>query len=83
MTPDSEIVSLFEDAGLRYAHAGLTGISTCNVNADARMIDYLFYSSALRADPATPERIDHQTMLPSVEQPSDHLALLARFSWID
>ena len=81
-TPDSEIVSIIKDAGLRYAHAGLAGVSTCNVNADARMIDYLFYSSTLSAEPAMPERIDDATVLPSVEQPSDHVALLSRFAWI-
>jgi mRNA deadenylase 3'-5' endonuclease subunit Ccr4 len=80
--PDSEIVSLIEDAGLRYAHAGLADVSTCNVNAQARMIDYLFYSSTLSARPAMPERIDGQTVLPSPEQPSDHLALLSRFTWV-
>jgi mRNA deadenylase 3'-5' endonuclease subunit Ccr4 len=82
-TPESEVVSLFDQAGLRCAHAGLPGISTCNVNSDARMIDYLFYSSKLTADPALPERIDNRSILPSTEQPSDHLALSAKFSWID
>ena len=80
-TPDSEIVSLVEGAGLRHAHAGLADISTCNVNADARMIDYLFYSSVLRAEPTMPEHINNATVLPSAEQPSDHVALLSKFAW--
>jgi mRNA deadenylase 3'-5' endonuclease subunit Ccr4 len=81
-TPGSEIVSLVEYAGLRCAHAGFESLSTCNVNANARMIDYLFYSSSLRAEPAMPERIDDGTILPSAEQPSDHVALVSRFAWV-
>ena len=82
-TPESDIVSVIEQIGFRYAHAGLPNVFTCNVNKDARMIDYIFYSSTLMAMPAIPERIDDRTVLPSAEQPSDHIALLANFAWVD
>lgn len=81
-SPASEIVSLLEQAGLQYAHRDFSGMCTCNVGANARMIDYLFYSPALVADPIKPPlSIDDSTILPSVEQPSDHVAILAKFSW--
>jgi len=79
-TPASEIVLLLEEAGLKYTHRNFTDAFTCNVGASARMIDYLFFSSALHADPSAPTQIDNQTILPSAEQPSDHVAITAKFS---
>jgi mRNA deadenylase 3'-5' endonuclease subunit Ccr4 len=82
-TPGSEIVSMLESAGFPYAHRELGEIFTCNVNQQARMIDYLFHSRSLRAEAIAPVKIDNQTILPSAEQPSDHVAILAKFSWQD
>lgn len=79
----SEIVALLKRAGFRYAHETLPGVATCNVNRQARMIDYLFYSAALAAEPRQPVPIDDNTILPSAEQPSDHVAIAARFDWRD
>lgn len=79
--PASEIVLLVEEAGLNCAHRDLTDALTCNMGARARMIDYLFYSPALHADPVAPARIDDQTILPSAEQPSDHVAIISNFAW--
>jgi mRNA deadenylase 3'-5' endonuclease subunit Ccr4 len=81
VTPDSEIIAMVERAGLTYAHSGLTGVFTCNVNSDARMIDYIFASSALVAEPQLPPPIDDKTILPSAEQPSDHVPVVAKFDW--
>jgi mRNA deadenylase 3'-5' endonuclease subunit Ccr4 len=81
VTPDSEIIAMVERAGLRYAHSGLTGVFTCNVNSDARMIDYIFRSSELVAEPQLPVAIDDKTILPSAEQPSDHVPVMAKFDW--
>lgn len=80
-TPDSEIVALLAGAGFRYSHAGLAHAYTCNVSAEAKMIDYLFYSPAFRAEPQDLLRISDQTVLPSSDQPSDHLPVAARFFW--
>lgn len=80
-TPGSEIVSAMEKAGFKYAHEGLPEVFTCNVGASARLIDYLFYSSEFHADPVVPATIDDFTILPSTEQPSDHVAITAKFSW--
>lgn len=81
VTPDSEVVAVLEGAGFHYAHHGLAEIYTCNVNAQAKMIDYLFHSSTLRSEPHAVLRISDQTPLPSTEQPSDHLPIVARFYW--
>ena len=53
----------------------------CNANARANMIDYVFYSGVFRARPVAVPVIDAQTPLPSYDQPSDHLALMAYFDW--
>jgi len=83
VTPESEIVALMEQAGFQYAHRGLPGVFTCNVGAKARLIDYLFHSANFRAQPSAPTRIDDKTILPSVVEPSDHVAIMATFDWKD
>ena len=81
VTPDSEIVSMIEGAGFRYAHQHLAGMYTCNFNAEAKMIDYLFHTSNLRSEPEAIMPVDKRTILPSAEQPSDHVAIVARLDW--
>lgn len=81
VTPDSALVTMIRQTGLDYAHRDLTGAATCNVKSEARMIDYLFHSPALHADPLAPPPVDDRTVLPSAEQPSDHVAIAARFAW--
>lgn len=80
-TPDSEVVAIFERAGFQYTHAGLARTYTCKVNSEIKMIDYLFYSPEFRAEPQDVVQIADQTVLPSAEQPSDHLPVVARFFW--
>jgi mRNA deadenylase 3'-5' endonuclease subunit Ccr4 len=80
-TPGSEIVTAMEQASFQYAHRGLPEVFTCNIGASARLIDYLFYSSEFHADPVVPPTIDDFTILPSAEQPSDHVAIMAKFGW--
>ncbi|MET0585915.1 MAG: endonuclease/exonuclease/phosphatase family protein [Candidatus Binatia bacterium] len=81
VTPQSEIVAMIEKAGFHYAHQSHASACTCNVNGEAKMIDYLFYSPTLRSDPEKITPIDASTVLPSAEQPSDHVAIAARFDW--
>ena len=80
-TPDGEIIATLESAGFQYAHAGLAQTYTCKVNSEVKMIDYLFYSPAFRAEPQTILQISDRTVLPSSDQPSDHLPVAARFLW--
>jgi CCR4-NOT transcription complex subunit 6 len=80
-TPDSEIIATLESAGFQYAHAGLAQTYTCKVDAEVKMIDYLFHSPEFRAEPESVVAISDQTVLPSAEQPSDHLPIVSRFFW--
>lgn len=81
VTPESDIVALLENAGFRSAHAGLPHAYTCHANGQAKMIDYLFHSPTFRAEPRSVAPISDQTVLPSSEEPSDHLPIVARFFW--
>ena len=47
----------------------------------AGLIDYLFHTKELVARPIDPPRVSDGTVLPSPEQPSDHLALVAEIVW--
>jgi mRNA deadenylase 3'-5' endonuclease subunit Ccr4 len=83
VTPDSDVIKAVEAAGMNYAHRGRAGLATCNSNREAKLIDYLFFDAALRATPVLPQKIGDDTILPSLEQPSDHLPLAAEFDWAD
>jgi endonuclease/exonuclease/phosphatase family metal-dependent hydrolase len=78
VTPDAEVVAALSRAGFRYAHQNLEETYTCSVNGRAKMIDYLFHSSALRPEPQPVYLISDHTPLPSPEQPSDHLPVVSR-----
>ena len=53
--------------------------ATCKLNRRAKRIDYIFHTSGLRAEPGRLMEIDDLTPLPSADEPSDHLALVAAF----
>lgn len=79
VTPESEIVARMKRAGFEYAHSGCSGMNTCTFNGESKMIDYLLYSRPLRCQPREIARIDGRTILPSADQPSDHVAVVANF----
>ncbi len=81
VTPESDVVAALLAAGFNYAHRGCDGVRTCNSSREAKLIDYLFYRGLLRSRPVLPDPIDEDTVLPSLEMPSDHLPLVARFDW--
>jgi mRNA deadenylase 3'-5' endonuclease subunit Ccr4 len=81
--PQSDVVEALRRAGFDYAHRECRGICTCNSNGQPKLIDYLFYSGSLRATPLLPASIDAGTPLPSADQPSDHLPLIAQFDWLE
>jgi mRNA deadenylase 3'-5' endonuclease subunit Ccr4 len=80
-TPEDAVPAAIGSAGFRAAHDALRSSFTCNSNGEAKVIDYLVHSAALRATPQPPPAIDGATPLPSATQPSDHLALQAVFDW--
>jgi mRNA deadenylase 3'-5' endonuclease subunit Ccr4 len=80
-TPRSEVLAALHEASFDYAHASCPGAHSCVANGKARLIDYLCYSPELWARPADLPTIWDDTPLPSKQQPSDHLALLAELDW--
>jgi mRNA deadenylase 3'-5' endonuclease subunit Ccr4 len=81
VTPENDVVAMIKRAGFHYGHQAYAGACTCSVNGQAKMIDYLFYSANLQSEPEKITPIDERTVLPSAEQPSDHVAIVARFDW--
>src|SRR5262245_7884071 len=66
------------DAGFVDAYAGREQ-ATCNPNGKAKRIDYIFHTPGLSAEPARLMEIDDLTPLPSADEPSDHLPIMATF----
>jgi mRNA deadenylase 3'-5' endonuclease subunit Ccr4 len=83
VVPQSDVVEALLRAGFDYAHRDCPGVRTCDSNGQPKLIDYLFYCGSLRSRPFLPAPIDEQTPLPSPEQPSDHLPLIAQFDWVE
>jgi mRNA deadenylase 3'-5' endonuclease subunit Ccr4 len=75
---DSPVVMELVSSGFADAYAGREQ-ATCNPNRRAKRIDYIFHTSGLKAEPAKLMEIDDLTPLPSADEPSDHLALVAAF----
>ena len=80
-TPDSELVQLILGAGFTCTHADYPNPYTFSADGKARTIDYLFHSVELRAEPLPLAAVDARTALPGPDQPSDHVAVTARFTW--
>jgi mRNA deadenylase 3'-5' endonuclease subunit Ccr4 len=81
ITPDSAVVRMLEQAGFLSAYRGQEHRSPCVANGKARMIDYLFHTAALESRPVDLPAIDDRAALPSLEEPSDHLPIMAWFVW--
>lgn len=75
----SAIVNKLADSGFLDAYQGHEQ-ATCNPNRRAKRIDFIFHTASLRAEPARLMEIDGFTPLPSADEPSDHLAGMARFT---
>jgi hypothetical protein len=45
------------------------------------MIDYLFHDDAIVSTALDVPHVDDNTPLPGPDQPSDHIALIAYFTW--
>jgi len=79
--PDSGVVANIQGAGLAYAHAGRPDVRSAVINGRASLLDYLFHSEELVARPIDPPKVVAAKGLPSADQPSDHLPLVAEFAW--
>ncbi len=80
-TPESALVDFIQQSGFRYTHASYPEAYTANSNGKAKTIDYLFHSPELEATPLPLPEVRDQTSLPGITQPSDHVAVTARFTW--
>jgi mRNA deadenylase 3'-5' endonuclease subunit Ccr4 len=81
VAPESDVVEALVADGFDYAHRQCPEALTCNSNRQPQLIDHLFYRGSLRARPIPPARVDADTPLPSLDQPSDHVPLAAAFEW--
>jgi mRNA deadenylase 3'-5' endonuclease subunit Ccr4 len=79
--PNDATIGAMRQAGFAFAHDDRPQIKSCVANGRASLIDYLFHSAALRVLPIDAPLLADTTSLPSVEQPSDHLALMAEIEW--
>jgi mRNA deadenylase 3'-5' endonuclease subunit Ccr4 len=79
--PDGDVVAAMRRAGHSDAHAACPEARSCVANGRASLIDYIFHTRELRSRPFDPGRLGDDTWLPSPEQPSDHLALVAEMDW--
>jgi mRNA deadenylase 3'-5' endonuclease subunit Ccr4 len=79
-SPDSARIVAASQRGFRDPYAGLRA-ETCNANRVAKRIDYLLHSPSLTCVPQLLPPIDGETPLPSLHEPSDHLAIGGSFAW--
>jgi mRNA deadenylase 3'-5' endonuclease subunit Ccr4 len=80
-TPGDDAVAAMRQAGFAFAHQGRPHAKSAVANGRAKLIDYVFHSPPLRSRPVDPPAINDDTLLPSADQPSDHIALLAEVDW--
>jgi protein angel len=80
--PDSDVVATFRKAEFEYAHSGRSHVRSAVINGRTSLLDYLFHTEELLARPLDLPVISGRTALPSADQPSDHVALLAEFEWL-
>jgi len=73
----SPVLAVAFACGLRDAYESLPDACTCNSNGRRKRIDFILHSSGFVATPAPLRAITDVTPLPSIDEPSDHLAILA------
>jgi mRNA deadenylase 3'-5' endonuclease subunit Ccr4 len=76
-TADSPVAEALRGAGFVDAYHGRDTAHTCLVDRAAKRIDYLFHTPNLRSSPTDLPTLDGQSLLPSAEEPSDHVPILA------
>ena len=76
--PDSDVLELARERGLKDAYATLDGALTNNANGRCKRIDYILHSAEFTATPTPLPAIKDDTALPSETEPSDHLPIEAR-----
>ncbi len=77
--PESDVLRLAEERGLKDAYATLPEAYTCNANGHKKRIDFILHTANFLARPSPIAAVDDDTPLPSETQPSDHIAIEAFF----
>jgi len=80
VTEDSPVIELLTAAGFDHTHHAAPGVYTCNSSSQPKLIDYIFFRGPVRVRPVALPPLDAATPLPSLDQPSDHLPLIAHFT---
>jgi mRNA deadenylase 3'-5' endonuclease subunit Ccr4 len=76
VTADNAVAEATRRAGLIDAYSGRDTAHTCLVDRAAKRIDYLFHTPNLRSAPADLPALDSQSVLPSADEPSDHVPIV-------
>lgn len=79
LEPGSEALALLESAGFNDAYGKDSDQPTCFSNVGAKRIDYVFHDKDFDVEPHALLTKEEGAAFPSETQPSDHLAIGARF----
>jgi mRNA deadenylase 3'-5' endonuclease subunit Ccr4 len=77
----SDVFRKMSIAGYVPTHTGRPGVRSSVANGKAKLIDFIFHTATLVAHPLDPPPVSDDSVLPSEDQPSDHLALVADLDW--
>jgi len=83
VTVEDEVIQTLQRSGLQFSHANAHGVATCNSNRRAKMIDYLFHNETIESTALELPQVQNDTPLPGLDQPSDHIAVMANLKWKD
>jgi exonuclease III len=81
VTSDNEIIGELRRLEFEFSHVDYPDSATCNSDQRAKMIDFIFHDRSLRSHPMPLPIVTDTTKLPSFDQPSDHVAVIARMEW--
>jgi mRNA deadenylase 3'-5' endonuclease subunit Ccr4 len=77
-SPDSDVLELSREKGLKDAYSTQEGGWTCNANSKRKRIDYILHTAEFSSTPSALPILQDDTPLPSESEPSDHLPIEAR-----
>ena len=80
VVPGDEILALIAAAGLLDGFRDEPRPSAVT-NGKAQRIDYVFHSSSLRARARAGRPLSNKTVMPSLQEPSDHLPVVVELDW--
>lgn len=79
-TSQSPVIQAARDRGLALGAATQRPWDTCNANRRPRKLDYLLHTAGLTPRPRPLPRLQRDTPMPSLREPSDHLPLHIDFT---